>query len=151
MLTVKGTNWKFNLCTTTDIIIHSKYLSISDRPNSSSTVSVDQIWKLFVVKLRYWSQSYNRNVIDWKEDAQMLRKEAAWWLSCFWQCRAEKGGGTTHTLCEDEIAELLPQTLTKNRQKYHSTDDDCYMKNICKNNILHIRRQGKCLKDGNNA
>ena len=59
-----------------------------------------------------------------------------------------KNGGRIHTLCEGEIAELLPQTLGKNGQKYHSTDDDCYMKNICYNNILHIRSAGKCIDVG---
>ena len=46
----------------------------------------------------------------------------------FWSCRAEENGGKFHSLCK---AELLPQERSKNRQKYHVTDGNCYMKIIC--------------------
>ena len=38
----------------------------------------------------------------------------------------------------DEITALLPQKKSKNRQKYHSTDENRYIKNICCNRLISV-------------
>jgi len=62
--------------------------------------------------------------IGFKRDAQANGVVA----QLFWRFRAEKNGGKFHSLCK---AELLPKKRSKNRQKYHATDGNCYMKIIC--------------------
>ena len=41
-------------------------------------------------------------------------------------------------LMGDEITALLPQKKSKNRQKYHSTDDNRYIKIICCNRLITV-------------
>ena len=47
------------------------------------------------------------------------------------QCSAKENGRRFHTLRENETVELLPQNLATSGQQYYSTDDNCYLKNIC--------------------
>ena len=65
-----------------------------------------------------------------KNETHRRHAEAAPLAQVWWQCREGENDGRFHPLGEDEIAELLPKKHNGDKQKYRSTNDNCYMKNV---------------------
>ena len=65
-----------------------------------------------------------------KNGTHRRHAEAAPLAQVWWQCREGENDGRFHPLGEAEIAELLPNKRNGNKQKYRSTNDNCYMKNV---------------------
>ena len=56
----------------------------------------------------------------------------------FGRVEQEKMARKISHVMRDEITALLPQKQSKNRQKYHSTDEKRYIKNICSNRLITV-------------
>ena len=56
----------------------------------------------------------------------------------FRRVELEKMARKISHVMRDEITALLPQKQNKNRQKYHSTDENRYIKNICCNRLITV-------------
>ena len=59
-------------------------------------------------------------------------------MQLFRRVELEKMARKISHVMRDEITALLPQKKSKNRQKYHSTDDNRYIKIICCNRLITV-------------
>ena len=68
------------------------------------------------------------------------RRNAKRWreAAIFGRVELEKMARKISHVMRDEITALLPRKKSKNWQKYHSTDENRYIKNICCNRLITV-------------
>ena len=59
-------------------------------------------------------------------------------MQLFRRVELEKMSRKISHVMRDEVTALLPQKKSKNRQKYHSTYENRYIKNICCNRLITV-------------
>ena len=102
--------------------------------NSPWPGSSNQFWKTFTD-----IDTTDINGIDMGKNKESRRNAKRWCEApIFGRVELEKMARKISHVMRDEVTALLPQKQSKNRQTYHSTDQNRYIKNICCNRLITV-------------